>query len=93
MQSLEDRPLTQRGPSRTCATCRFWQADPDTPANELGECRINPPQFDPLPGDPDEPDTQAGLPRRPWPTTADDDWCACWRHHRSSMRAIFRIGG
>lgn len=70
---------------RICTTCRFWQADPDTPANELGECRINAPRFHPLPGDPAEPDTQAGLPRRPWPITECDDWCAHWSRLRSSM--------
>ena len=94
MESLEDRLLKPLKCNRTCATCRFWQPDPDTPANELGECRINPPQHHPLPGDPHEQDTQAGLPRRPWPTTADDDWCARWngRSWHWRFRRLLRDG-
>ena len=51
----------------------------------LGECRIAPPGFNPLPGDPESPDTQAGLPRRPWPMTESADWCAMWRRIRGSI--------
>jgi hypothetical protein len=92
MPILDERPPVPGTAHHTCSTCRFWQPDPDTLANELGECRINPPQHHPLPGDPDEPDTRAGLPRRPWPLTADDDWCGQWRGRtwHQSFRAPMR---
>jgi len=89
MQDPQPSTASQPYAGRTCVTCRFWQPDPDTPANELGECRINPPQHHPLPGDPHEPDTQADLPRQPWPVTADDHWCRCWKRGRKFLGMVF----
>jgi hypothetical protein len=54
----------------------FWQPNEDFEDNVLGECRLRAPAFNPLPLDPAEPDTLAGLPRRPWPLTEFWDWCA-----------------
>ena len=62
-----------------CETCRFWQPDDEQDEVVLGECRIQAPEFNPLPADPTDPDTVAGLPRRPWPMTESRDWCAQWR--------------
>ena len=64
---------------KACASCRYWVPDEGQEDIVLGECRIAPPQINPLRGDPDDPDTQAGLPRRPWPMTQDADWCSSWR--------------
>jgi len=64
---------------RPCSTCCFWPVDDEPGGPVLGECRLNPPTFNPLPGDPEEADTLAGLPRRPWPITESRDWCAAWR--------------
>jgi hypothetical protein len=66
----------------SCRTCRFWRAEQDQREIVLGECRILPPRINPLPGDPEDPDTVAGLPRRPWPMTEDTDWCRPWRRAR-----------
>lgn len=71
--------------SRRCSVCRYWQCDGDQEDPVLGECRIGPPGFNPLPGDPESPDTQAGLPQRPWPMTESADWCAMWRRIRGSI--------
>jgi hypothetical protein len=71
--------LFQRRVATMCEACRFWQPEEDQEETVLGECRIHAPEFNPLPGRPDDPDTQAGLPRRPWPLTESRDWCASWR--------------
>jgi hypothetical protein len=71
--------LFQRRAATMCEACRFWQPEEDQEETVLGECRIHAPEFNPLPGRPDDPDTQAGLPRRPWPMTESRDWCASWR--------------
>ena len=63
----------------TCETCRFWEPDQHVDDTVLGECLIHAPEFNPLPGDPDDAETQAGLPCRPWPLTESRDWCVEWR--------------
>ena len=73
--------LFERVPD-VCRTCRYWQPEEDQEDLVLGECRIHAPEFNPVPGDPEDPDTQAGLPRRPWPLTEERDWCASWRRER-----------
>jgi hypothetical protein len=63
---------------KTCSNCRYWCSD-EPAQSVLGECRRHPPTINPLPGDLGDPDTKAGLPRRPWPVTEARDWCAEWR--------------
>jgi hypothetical protein len=70
----------------SCSACRFWQADEPLEEPVLGECRVHAPEFNPLPGDPADPDTQASLPRRPWPMTESIDWCAAWRRARGRIQ-------
>ena len=76
----EDIPMIRLQPVPTlCETCRFWQPDDYPEDTVLGECRVHAPEFNPLPGDPQDADTLAGLPRRPWPMTESRDWCSQWR--------------
>ena len=34
-----------------CETCRFWQPDDEQDEVVLGECRIQAPEFNPVPAD------------------------------------------
>ena len=62
-----------------CETCRFWHPEDDQEVPVLGECRSHAPGFNPLAGEADDPDTIAGLPRRPWPMTESREWCGTWK--------------
>jgi hypothetical protein len=71
--------LSRQSVPTQCETCRYWQPDDDQEERVLGECRIRAPEFNPLRGEADDPDTAAGLPRRPWPMTESRDWCGRWK--------------